>query len=462
MASQSPGIFRQYRWKELGLFIIPCLIFLVEMVQLLLANQDAQSSLKANNLPPVQGLIPVFGLIAALVAANIVFSIFFRKADQVLFPLVGLLSGLGILMATRIGPDIKIDSLGSKQLVWVILGIAICCGVMFLLRDPLWLARYKYTWAVVSFLVLLPSVISGILSFRSGAPTRDTLNFGSLSLQPSELLKISIVIFFAGYLNETRDILAEGHLRIGGFLKLPPLRQLGPLVLMLMLSLIIFLVVRELGLAMLIYGLFLSMTYLANGKLTYVLASLGVFALLGFVGYRLFSYVQGRFATVGIDVIHWTTASQTLYEQGGGAFQVVQGLIAVASGGILGSGLGLGAPSYVPVVQSDMVFTAFCEELGLAGVFAIIGIYLFIIYRGYRIAIEATEPFNQLLAAGLTTIFAIQTLIISAGNLKLMPLTGIPLPFLSYGGSSIFANYIIIGILLRISHNTGVAREGLS
>ncbi|TMC19506.1 MAG: FtsW/RodA/SpoVE family cell cycle protein [Chloroflexi bacterium] len=459
MASQSPGVFRQYRWKELGLFIIPFLIFLVEMVQLFLATQDTQSSLSVNNLPTIQGLIPVFGLIGVLLAANILFSIFFRKADQVLFPLVGLLSGLGVLMATRLGPDIKIDSLGTQQLVWVMLGIAICCGVMFLMRDTLWLARYKYTWAVVSFLVLLPSVISGLLSIRSGAPTRDILNFGPLHIQPSELLKISIVIFFAGYLNETRDVLTEAHLRIG-ILKLPPLRQLGPLVLMLTLSLIIFLVVRELGLAMLIYGLFLSMTYLANGKLTYVVASLAVFVLLGFVGYGLFSYVRGRFATVSIDVLHWTQASDELYQNS--ALQVVQGLIAVASGGILGSGLGLGAPSYVPVVESDMVFTAFCEELGLAGVFAVIGIYLFIIYRGYRIAIEATEPFNQLLAAGLTTIFAIQTLIISAGNLKLMPLTGIPLPFLSYGGSSILANYIIIGVLLRISYNSRVAREGLS
>jgi cell division protein FtsW (lipid II flippase) len=137
-------------------------------------------------------------------------------------------------------------------------------------------------------------------------------------------------------------------------------------------------------------------------------------------------------------------------------------LIALASGGILGAGLGLGHPAIVPVVQSDFVFTALGEELGLAGLFAIIGIYLLILYRGYRIAIEASNPFSQLLAGGLTSIFAIQALVIIAGNMKFLPITGIPLPFLSYGGSSIIANYIIIGILLRISHNTALEREGLA
>jgi cell division protein FtsW (lipid II flippase) len=136
-------------------------------------------------------------------------------------------------------------------------------------------------------------------------------------------------------------------------------------------------------------------------------------------------------------------------------------LIAVSSGGIVGAGFGLGHPGYVPVVQSDMVFTAFAEEFGLMGLFALMGIYLFILYRGFRIAIEATDTFSKLLAAGLTSIFAIQTLIISAGNLKLMPLTGIPLPFLSYGGSSVIGNFIIIGILLRISYNTALERDGM-
>jgi cell division protein FtsW (lipid II flippase) len=272
-------------------------------------------------------------------------------------------------------------------------------------------------------------------------------------------LKLSIAIFFAGYLSENREIFAQGYLRLGR-LRLPPFRQLGPMVLMLLVSLMLFLVVRELSVALLIYGVFLCLTYLASGKLTYVLTSLGILVLMGYIGYSLLSYIRLRFATVGVDVLNWTSASEQAYEGLNGAFQVVQGLIALSSGGILGAGLGLGHPTFVPVVQSDMIWSALGEELGLVGMMAIIGIYLLIIYRGFRIAIEATEPFQQLLAAGLTSIFAIQTWIIAAGNMKLMPLMGIPLPFLSAGGSSLFANFIIIGILLRISYNTAQQREG--
>jgi cell division protein FtsW (lipid II flippase) len=232
---------------------------------------------------------------------------------------------------------------------------------------------------------------------------------------------------------------------------------------MLGIALALFFFVRELGLALLIYGIFLSMIYLGSGKLSYVIGGLVMFVVLGFIGYRIFGYVQSRFAVVGFDVVDWQnwSSSDVNFAQNAG-LQVVQGLIALSSGGILGAGLGLGHPAAVPVVQSDMIFTALGEELGLAGLFAIIGIYLLIIYRGYRIAVEARDPFNQLLAAGLTSIFAIQSLIIAAGNMKFLPLTGIPLPFLSYGGSSLIANYIIVGILLRISHNTAMEREGLA
>ncbi len=465
MVKQFTGRIRRYRWKELGLFVIPFMMLLLAMTQLLLANVDPKSSLSTKNLPTIQGLIPVLGLIGALLAVNVLFSFFFSRADQLLIPLVGLLSGIGMVMATRIGPDIGDQALGTRQLTWVILGLIVCIATMFILRNMNWLRRYKYTWAFVSIFVLLPSVLEGIRTLRSGAPTHDTLNIGPLNLQPSELLKICIVIFFAAYLSENQDVLVGGNLRLGP-LRLPPLRQLGPLVLMIGLALLIFLVVRELGLALLIYGLFLSMMYLGSGKLSYVISGLLMFALLGFIGYSLLSYVRFRFIVLGIDVVNLDPSGAFLHPSDeniyqGSAFQIVQGLIALSSGGLLGAGLGLGHPAFVPVVQSDMIFTALGEELGLTGIFAIIGIYLFIIYRGYRIAIEASDTFNQLLAAGLTTIFAIQTLIITAGNMKFMPLTGIPLPFLSYGGSSILANYIIIGILLRISHNTALEREGL-
>ncbi|GAC1389337.1 MAG: FtsW/RodA/SpoVE family cell cycle protein [Ktedonobacteraceae bacterium] len=467
MASQSPSVFRRYRWTELGLLIIPFMILILEMSQLLLANQDQTSSLSTRNLPTIQGLIPALGLIAVLLFANVIMSVFFRKADQMLLPLVGLLSGIGVLMATRLGPDLSPfpdPALGSRQLVWVLLGIVICLTTLFILRNINLLARYKYTVAFLGIILVCTTLVN---TFRVGlrnldAPTHDQLNLGPLNLQPSELLKICIVIFFAAYLSENRDILAEGSLKFGPF-RLPPLKQIGPLALILGIALLLGLFVRELGLALLIYGIFLAMLYLGSGKISYIVTSLFIFVGLGAIGYGLLSYVRARFAVVGIDVLHWNAASQKIYDAPGGGFQVVQGLIALSSGGILGSGLGLGHPAgkfFVPVVQSDMIFTALGEELGLAVLFAIIAIYLLIIYRGFRIALEASDTFNQLLAAGLTSIFAIQTLIIIAGNMKFFPLTGIPLPFLSYGGSSIIANYIIVGILLRISYNTAVERDG--
>ncbi len=466
MASQSPGVSQRYRWTELGLFIVPFLILILEMSQLLLANKDQTSSLSTRNLPTIQGLIPAVGLIIALLVANMVMSIFFRKADQVLLPLVGLLSGIGILMATRLGPDLSPfpdPALGSRQLVWVLLGIIVCLGTLFLLRNINVLARYKYTSALLGIVLVCTTLVNTLRVKNLDSPTHDQLNIGPFALQPSELLKICLVIFFAAYLSENRDVLAEGSLKFGPF-RLPPLRHLGPLALMLGIALLFFLFVRELGLALLIYGLFMAMLYLGSGKISYVVTSLLIFAALGFIGYTLFSYVRARFAVVAFNIVDWQnwTARDDSFASNAG-LQIVQGLIALSSGGILGAGLGLGHPAgkhFVPVIQSDMIFTALGEELGLAVLFAIIAVYLLIIYRGFRIAIEATNIFNQLLAAGLTSIFAIQAFIIIAGNMKFLPLTGIPLPFLSYGGSSIIANYIIVGILLRISYNTAVERDG--
>jgi cell division protein FtsW (lipid II flippase) len=464
MASRSPGIFKQYRWKELGLLILPFLLLLLATIQLfLVANAKPNATLNSTTFPTLEGLTPALGMIGVILLANVVLSIFFRKADQVLLPLAALLSSIGVMMATRLGPDLPDPNagLGARQLVWVLLGLAVCIATVFALKNLNWLKRYKYLWIVVTLLVLLPNVVKGILTFGSNAPTRDNLGFeGLLNLQPSELLKITIVIFFAGYLSERGDVLAGGR-RFLSFL--PPLRVLGPLLMMLGISLLLFLVVRDLGLALLIYCLFLCMMYLGTSRLSYVIASLSIFGVMAFAAYQVLGYVRNRFLIVNIDVVNWTEESDRIYQNVIGAGQIVQGLIALASGGILGSGLGLGHPAgagYVPEVHTDMILTALGEELGLAGLFAIIGIYLLIVYRGYRIAIEARDPFQQLLAAGLTSVFAIQTLVISAGNLKFLPLTGITLPFMSYGGSSILVNYIIIGILLRISYNTAVERDG--
>ena len=457
-------MIKNYRWKELGLFIIPFIILLLIMFQLPLA-QNYETQLQTNTqhqvpltltiLPTIHDLIPILGLIIALFAFNLLISFFFPKADQILLPLIGLISGIGVMMATRLQavPRIQDPNLGTRQLVWVIVGLVACVGTLFILRRMGWLRNYKYVWAALGIILVAITLIHAFRVKNFNSPTHDQLNFGPLSLQPSELLKIIIVIFFAAYLDETtRDVFGGGLRRI-------PLDKLGVLASMLGISLALFLGIRELGLALLIYGIFLTMLYLGSGRISYVVIGLLVFVVLGFIGYTLFGYVRDRFTTLGIDVVN--LAPKDIPQAQGAANQVVQGLIALANGGIIGTGIGLGhTGSFVPVAQSDMILTALGEELGLAGLFAIIGLYILIIYRGYRIAIEATNDFSQLLAAGLTSIFAIQALVIMAGNMKFLPLTGIPLPFLSYGGSSVIANYIIIGILLRISHNTAIEREG--
>ncbi len=478
MQGQFSSVLRRYRWKELGLLIIPFMIMILGVTQLLLANADPQSSLSIKNLPTLQGLIPAFGLIGGLLLLNIVFSIFFRSTDQMLLPLVGLLSGIGVLMATRLGPDVGDAALGSRQLLWVLLGFVVCIGAFLLARRVDGLAYFRYSVAIFGFLLLAVTLVNTLRVHNLDSPTHDQLNVGPLNFQPSELLKICVVFFFASFFADYHERLMNTETRLRwlrplltrlrfvpdrlliGRIKLPPPGLLIAPIIMLGVSLLLFLVVRELGLALLIYGIFLCMVYLGTNKIAYVGIFLLFFLVFAFIGYALFSYVRARFTVVGIDVINWPAGSEKLYQSS--AFQVVQGLIALSSGGILGAGLGLGTPAFVPVVQSDMVFTALGEELGIAGLFAIIGIYLFIIYRGYRIAMEATSLFSQLLAAGLTSIFALQALIIAAGNMKFLPLTGIPLPFLSYGGSSILANYIIVGILLRISYNSALKRDGIA
>lgn len=443
------GIHR-YRWRELQLLILPCLFMLTGIVMLVLVDNAPQQANRVN-LPTLDSLIPAIGVIAALLATHILLTIFLPQADQVLFPIVALLSIFGVLMALRLGPALDTPNLGSKQLLWLLLGLGFCLlTILFTRRGTLWIRRYKYTFAAFGILLVgisLVRVLTSHIDFNS--PTHDELNLpGGIPFQPSELLKICLVVFFAAYVAENREILGEGGPRLG-FLPVPPLKQFGPLLLMLAVALVLFVGLRELGLALLIFGIFLSMLYLGSGRLLYVGWGLALFAVGAFLCYQVFGYVQDRVMVVGIDCNSQDPNVRKIIL--GPAFQICQGLIAIGTGGIFGSGLGLGNPTAVPAVQTDYVFAAVAEEFGLLGVMALLGLYIMLIYRGFRIATHAKSAFNQLLAGGLTAVFAIQTMIIVAGNLKLMPLTGIPLPFITYGGSSLIANYIIIGLLLRIS-----------
>ena len=438
----------RYRWTEMFLLLLPVAFLLLGTVELLLV-QSQPSIVNRATLPTLAALAPTLGLIAALAGTHILLCFLAPDADQTLLPIVGTLASLGVLMATRLGPFLGQPDLGAKQLGWVIVGLVACVLTVRLTRSLRWLRLYKYTWALLG-LGLVAVALAHARTVDFNTPGRDQLGIGPGSFQPSELLKICLVIFFAGYLSENREMLTAGGYRIGRF-ALPPPKQLGPLLVMLGVSLLIFVGLRELGLALLIFGLFLSLLWVASGRFRYVLGSLVLFAGGAFLAYNLFSYVRDRFSIV-------FTAFDPNVEPYKG-YQIVQGLIALGAGGVFGQGLGQGAPWIVPAVSTDYIASAIGEELGLAGLLAVLGLFLLLIYRGARIAMLSRDPFNQMMAIGLTAVFALQSLVILAGNLKIMPLTGIPLPFLSYGGSSVIANFIIIGLLLRLSTDDSVVRQ---
>ena len=445
---------RHYRWTELFLLVLPALFLLVALLTLLVVQTSGGLvSVTKVSLPPLDAFVPAFGLIAALLGAHIVLNIIAPDADQTILPIAGTLSSIGVIMALRIGPDLGVSTLGNKQLVFVILGLVCCVGTVKLTQDLRWLRNFKYTWAAVG-IVLVGVTLAHAHSFRTNAPGRDVLTFGSggLSFQPSEILKICLVIFFAGYLSENREMLAMATYRIG-FIKLPPLKHLGPLIFMLGLALLIFLGVHELGLAILIFGLFLSMLYVASNRPIYIAAALLLFTVGALVAYQHIPYAKAR-----VDIVH--TAFQTGTPENpasdvskNAGFQIVQGLVAFGRGGVFGEGLGLGAPCTVPECNSDYIASSFGEEFGFAGLLALLGLFMLLVYRGMHIAVSNRDTFKQLMAIGLTAVFAIQTVVILAGNLKIMPLTGIPLPFVAYGGSSLIANFIIIGLLIRLSQS---------
>jgi cell division protein FtsW (lipid II flippase) len=422
------------------LLLLPASFLLLGWIELLLVRLRPDI-VSQKTLPPLEALLPALGLIAALGGAHFLLCIIAPEADQTLLPIAGTLASIGVLMSIRLGPDLGQDNLGTKQLGWVIIGLACCVATVWATRNLQWLRLFKYTWAILG-LALVGITFIHARSLSLDSPSRDVLGLGPFSLQPSELLKICLVIFFAGYLSENREMLTSGGPRIGR-VTLPPIRQMGPLIAMLGVSLLIFVGLRELGLAMLIFGLFVAMLYVASNRADYVVGSLAIFAVGAVIIYQLASYVRDRVAIV-------STAFDPKVEPFKG-YQIVQGLIAFGVGGVFGQGLGLGHPTFVPAVNTDYVAAAFGEEFGLAGLLALIGLFALLIYRGMRVAVVAREPFDQLLACGLTAIFALQTLVILAGNLKVMPLTGIPLPFVAYGGSSVIANFIIIGLLLRLS-----------
>jgi cell division protein FtsW (lipid II flippase) len=311
-----------------------------------------------------------------------------------------------------------------------------------------WLRRFRYLWLLSGLGLLGLTILWGVNPL--GVGDRLWLSLGKLLyFQPSEALKVLLVIFLASYLAEKRELLVLTGLRIGRW-RLPPLPYLGPLFLMWGFSLILLVWQQDLGAALLFFSTFLSMLYVTTGRLYYVITGLGLFICMAVAGYYMFDRIQLRGA-IWLDP--WS-------DPRGNAYQIVQSLLAFASGGVFGTGAGLGHPTpYIPVVHTDFVFAAIGEEWGLVGALGVILSLLIVVARGLRTAMRARTTFVSLLAVGLSAMLGWQSLIILGGTLKLIPLTGITLPFVSYGGSSMLISCIMIGLLIRASCERAVETQ---
>jgi cell division protein FtsW len=307
---------------------------------------------------------------------------------------------------------------------------------LFLAKNYTRLKDYKYVFALVGLVLLIAPMLAGTEKYGA----RLWLNIGGVSFQPSEIAKILMVIFLAAYLEEKRELLAIANKKLLG-IWLPPFKHFGPLLLMWLISLAILIFEKDLGSSLLFFGIFLSMIYIATGRRIYIISGIILFLLGATTCYYLFAHVQIR---IDIWLNPWVDVA-------GKGYQIAQSLFAIASGDLAGTGLGRGFPTYIPAVHTDFIFSALAEEMGFMGGLAVITAYLLFICRGFRIALTSKDEFGKLLAAGLASAFALQVFIIIGGVTKLIPLTGITLPFMSYGGSSILANFVLLALFLAIS-----------
>jgi cell division protein FtsW (lipid II flippase) len=427
------------RWQELRLLLLVALALGVGSISL----GAALTGVLAPYDPWGLGIY-----LAVLAGAHVAQVLAGRRTDQILLPAVAMLGGISLLLMERLPQDLVVQrffgtsfGLAEVQLIWLVLAMVVATTVGIVVRSDNWLRRYKYTWAATGVGLLLLTFVLG--TEINGQ--RLTLQIGPLSGQPSELLKVILVVFLAGYLSENRALLVLQDTRVGP-LRLPPLPYLAPMVAMWAIALGIVVVQRDLGAALLFFGVFLALLYAATGRVSLVVIGIVLFLLGSAAMANLFEHIRTR-----IDI--WV---DPFSDPLGAGYQVIQALHAFARGGLLGMGLGGGLPEIggrppIPEIHTDFPLAALGEELGIVGVVAILGIYLVIVQRGLRIGVAAADDFRSLLAIGLALVVGIQAFIIAAGNLKVLPLTGVTLPFISYGGSSLLANALVVGLLLALS-----------
>jgi cell division protein FtsW (lipid II flippase) len=413
------------RTTELGMVVLALVLTASGYVLASLGGRSA--SLPANLVPFLIAVVALLG------GAHVATRRLAPKADALLLPMAALLNGLGYVFIARLD-----RGLAGLQALWTALGIGAFVATLLFVRRTRDIERFRYTFALLGIALLLLPLAPVIGRNINGS--RLWVRFAGITFQPGEMAKIALCIFFASYLVEKREVLSQFTRQVGP-ISVPHVRHLGPLVLAWGASLVVLIAEKDLGSSLLFFALFVSMLWVATDRNVYLAFGGLMFAAGAFFSWKAFAHVQER-----VHIWHnpWPVANAAGY-------QIVQALFAFAAGGLFGVGLSHGNPGRIPAVSTDFIFAAIGEELGLFGCGAILLAFLLMIGTGMRIALRAEGSFDKLLATGLTTIFGIQGFIIIGGVTRLVPLTGITLPFVSYGGSSLISNYVLLALLLRIS-----------
>jgi cell division protein FtsW (lipid II flippase) len=437
------------RNRELFALIPAALLVSAGFAAVFLSRDDLLGGLSGTN--QVSNVSLTYGAIflGLCVAAHVVLRLTLPNADPYLFPLVALLASFGLVEIYRID-----DGLARQQAQWFVIGLGLFTATIVLLRDYRKLERYRYLIAIGGILLLLlPRGFSPV----NGAYL--SIQIGSLSVQPAEFAKIAIVVFLASYLRDTRQLLVTAGRRFAG-VTIPPLKHFGPMLVIWGTSMLLLFYIRDIGSSVMFFGAFLAMIYVATDRLSFVVVGIGIFALGGYLVAGHIGHITDR-----VDAWQHPFDPALLNRASGGSYQLAQGLWAQADGGILGRGFGQAVLriagsedctstvncSLLPAPHTDFIYAVIVNELGLAGAAGLLCVYLLVVQRGFKIAMLARDSFSKLLATGLTSVFALQVFVIVGGVTKLIPLTGVTLPFVSYGGSSVLANFVLLALLLLVS-----------
>ncbi|MGD9497643.1 MAG: FtsW/RodA/SpoVE family cell cycle protein [Armatimonadota bacterium] len=383
---------------------------------------------------PLWRLTRGLSVVGAFIAGAMMLDLADPRRDRWLLPIIALISGMGFLLLWQLD-----EGSAARQVVWMLTGAGIMVAVYYLIEDVRNLSRLKYTSGAFALVLVGLTLAFGV---EKGGARLWLAIPGLVSFQPTELVKVLMCIFLAGFISERGELLREDTRRVAG-VSVPRARHVLPVLLMVLFALAIFVGQRDLGAAVLFFGLFVGMTYLATGRKLYALVALALFAAGGVGAYYVFPHVATR---VQMWLDPWADPT-------GRGYQILQSLFALAEGGIVGTGFATGGGASIPAATTDLIFAVGAEQLGLVGAAAIVVLFAFASLRSFSIAWRCTDSFGALLAAGLAIVFSLQTLVIIGGVIRLIPLTGITLPFMSYGGTSVVVNFIALALLLVISRD---------